>query len=153
MARNELNVSEKITGLAILIPIAMWFTYNSFKPLVRKNSIFSAKKEMEYCKKKIVLDLDGDNKYETLAASYDLNEDGKIDVIGLYKIKYVKNRKIVTYENAYGVVIDKNEDGTPDYVLIDNDNNNTLETKLRWNEIKVLHQQRYKSIKERENMI
>ena len=93
-------------------------------------------------------DLDNDKIPESVLAKYDLNKNGKSDVTALYFIKYIDNKgHVVTNENAYGILIDKNEDGINDYGLIDKNKDGKLETKIKLKDVQFLQNQNKNKLK------
>jgi len=77
-------------------------------------------------------DLNGDSIYDVVAVDYDLNLNGKKDVRGLFIITGKREEPgqgvvYTTKNKAFMLVIDYNEDGEDDEILVDRDLDGNLD--------------------------
>lgn len=82
------------------------------------------------------VDIDSDNIVDYVAAFYDMDKNKKEDIIAFYRIIGLgSDNRVMTKEYAEMLAVDINEDGRPDYILRDLDDNTTLETLQSLSEI------------------
>jgi len=54
-----------------------------------------------------------------ISVGYDLNSDGKVDLVASFKVKKIESKSITADSKAEAVIIDKDNDGIFDYKLRD----------------------------------
>ena len=71
-------------------------------------------------------DVNKDGINDIVMASYDMDGNGKVDGVGAFRLisPLQMEKTAITY------FVDRDEDGTPEYVLVDRDHNGTLEDKI-----------------------
>lgn len=123
----------KILGVSLLG--ALSFNSNA------QNKTFVKEDYHKYCMTYALADLNEDSIYDVVVVDYDLNNNSKRDVRGLYLItgkEKLDNKDILyrTKSNACMIILDSDEDGKDDELLIDKDLNGDLDSYRNLNDIK-----------------
>ena len=115
---------SKILGISLLGALS----FNSYA----QNKSFVKEDYHQYCMNYALADLNGDSIYDVVAVDYDLNLNGKKDVRGLFIITGKREEPgqgvvYTTKNKAFMLVIDYNEDGEDDEILVDRDLDGNLD--------------------------
>ncbi|HNZ51888.1 MAG TPA: hypothetical protein PLT60_01670 [Candidatus Pacearchaeota archaeon] len=115
---------SKILGISLLGALS----FNSHA----QNKSFVKEDYHQYCMNYALADLNGDSIYDVVAVDYDLNLNGKKDVRGLFIITGKREEPgqgvvYTTKNKAFMLVIDYNEDGEDDEILVDRDLDGNLD--------------------------
>ena len=98
---------------------------------VQKKDVFSYIENLPFRQSERLTDVKPGYPPESIATLYDMDKNGKADMIAFFKIKDLyKDGKANIYDEAYMLGIDYNEDGRLDDILIDDDNNGVLNKRL-----------------------
>ena len=117
---------------------------------IDKNIVFLSEQHKSELMGYDAIDLNNDGNYEFIAAKYDLDKDGKKDLLALYKVTRVKpNGNVMNKEYAYALFVYEKNKSIPDYVLYDKDGNETLESKVTLREFKTREKKSKKLNKEK----
>ncbi len=97
-----------------------------------QNKSFVKEDYHKYCMDYALADINGDSIYDVVVVDYDLNLNGKKDVRGLFIITGKREEPeqgiiYTTRNKACMLVMDNNEDGKDDEILIDKDLNGDLD--------------------------
>ena len=144
-----------------IIAASIFTGYNFFgkdsskdKLSIKKNQVFLSEQYKSKLMGYNAIDLDNDGNYEFIAAKYDLNKDGKKDLLALYRVTRRKpNGNVMTKESAYALFIYKENKSVPDYILYDKDGNGTLESKVTLEEFKARENKKSKQLNKKKNFI
>jgi hypothetical protein len=110
----------RLLGFGFLGLSALSFNSNA------QNKVFLKEDYQKYYLDYYLADLNEDSIHEVIVMDYDLNRNGKRDVRSLYLItgkEELNNDKVLyrTKNNACMVILDSDEDGEDDELLIDMD--------------------------------
>lgn len=114
----------KILGISALISLS----FNSYP----QNKSFVKEDYQKYCMNYSLADMNGDSINDVVVVDYDLNLNGKKDVRGLFIItgkreEPEKEVVCITKNTACMLVMDNDEDGEDDEILVDRDLNGDLD--------------------------
>ncbi len=125
-------MNEKLKRLFLVYLIfGVPLLYNHYGPSIKRGYVFDHLKHKEKCTKKLIMISMGSKGYFA-RGEYDLDGDGKSDVVAFYKIEDQDLKGTYYYSSrARFLWNDKNEDGLIRCVLEDSDENGTLEKPLK----------------------
>jgi len=120
-----MNTLAKILGVATLGLIGC--NLNAQDKSLSDSRNFSATDYCQYSLEQGLADIDKDSIMDVIIVNYDFNLNGTKDAQAFYTIIDEDSTRYVTSENPSMLILDENEDGIGDRVLLDTNSDGILE--------------------------